>query len=79
MQVHVYGGSEPEYTNGRKDFILGPRLEEGTSFRGEGAVNFESSLGGNRCFFNIRFQFKEPLPLVVINDASLKLINFAKF
>ena len=29
MHVHVCGGSEPEYTNGRKDIILGPRLEEG--------------------------------------------------
>ena len=27
--VHLCCGSEPEYTNGRKDFILGPRLEEG--------------------------------------------------
>ena len=28
--VHcVCGGSEPEYTSDRKDFILGPRLEGG--------------------------------------------------
>ena len=26
--VPVCGGSEPKYTNGRKDFILGPRLGE---------------------------------------------------
>ena len=26
--VHLCGGSEPEYTSGRKNIILGPRLEE---------------------------------------------------
>ena len=36
----VCGGSEPEYTSGRKDFILGPRLGEGDNkllvlFKGE--------------------------------------------
>ena len=46
MHVHVCGGSEPEYTNGRKDFILGPRLER----RGGGQV-FRFLQGGNRKFF----------------------------
>ena len=66
--VHcVCGGSEPEYTSGRKDFILGPRLEGG----GETTASFQfSSRGeqktfiaacGNRCFFSIRFQFHGPL------------------
>ena len=32
IHVHcVCGGSEPEYTSDRKDFILGPRLEGGTT------------------------------------------------
>ena len=66
--VQVCGGSELEYTNGRKDFIFWPRLEkEGEENKfsvlfKEGTENFQSSLGGNRCFFNIRFQFQEPPP-----------------
>ena len=75
--VHVCGGSEPEYTNGRQDFIFGSRLEKGgtASFQfssrggGEETENFQSSSWGKRCF-NIRFQFQET-PLVVINDISL--------
>ena len=49
--------------------ILGPELEEGgrgtpkfsVSFKAE-KENFQSSLGGNICLFNIRFQFQEPPP-----------------
>ena len=41
--VHgVCGGSEPEYTSGQKDFILGPRLEG----EGEGKQQIFSSLQG---------------------------------
>ena len=36
--VRVCTGSEPEYTNGRKDFILEPMLEEG-----EGTTSFQFS------------------------------------
>ena len=65
--VHcVCGSSEPEYTSGRKNFILGPRLEGGgqqvfCSLQ-EGNRKFFKQLRGNRCFFNICFQFQEPPP-----------------
>ena len=36
-QVHVCSGSGPEYTNSRKDFILGPKLEDG------GTLSFQFS------------------------------------
>ena len=29
LTVHVCSDSGPRYTNGQRDFILGPRLEEG--------------------------------------------------
>ena len=76
MHVHcLCGGSEPEDTSGRKDFILGPRL-------GGGGRVFSSLQGGNRKFFKIFkifygkpmffrmcFQFQDPL--MVMNDTSL--------
>ena len=40
----ICGGSEPKYTSGQKDFILGPRLEEG-----EGEV-FSCFQGGQKNF-----------------------------
>ena len=56
----VCGGSESEYTSGWKDFILGPRLEGvdnkfQLSSRAEQKVL--KQLRGNKCFFNICFQF----------------------
>ena len=66
--AHVCCGSEPEYTNGRKDFVLGPRFEEGgggtTSFQfsSRGERKFLKQLRESRCFFNIRFEFQEPPP-----------------
>ena len=68
MHVHVCGGPEPENTNGRKDFIFGPRFEGGGggqqvfSYLQGGNRKFLKQLGGNRCFFNIPFHFQEPLP-----------------
>ena len=44
--AYVCGGSEPEYTNGRKDFILGPRLEEGGG--GAEATSFQFSSRGKQ-------------------------------
>ena len=69
MHVHcVCSGSEPEYTNSLKDFILGSRLEGGgrkqqvfSSLQG-GNRNFLSSLGGNRCFSTYVSNFRSPPP-----------------
>ena len=57
--VHVYGGYEPEYTNGRKNFILRPRLEVAeqhvfSSLQG-GRGEFLKQLSDK--FFHIRFKF----------------------
>ena len=54
IRMYICGGPEPEYTNIQKDFILGPRLEEGKSkflipFKG-GKENFLSGLGGTDVF-----------------------------
>ena len=74
--VDVCNGHEPEYTNGRKDFILERRLEEEgtTSFQFSSRVNrkFFKLLRGEQVFLNIRFQFQEPPPpRMVTNDTSL--------
>ena len=58
MHIHcVCGGSESEYASGWKDFILGPRLEEGDNkfsvFFTGGTENFLSSLGGTDVFQHI--------------------------
>ena len=41
----ICGGSEPEYTSDREDFILGPRLEGGG-----GTTSFQFSSGDGRKF-----------------------------
>ena len=61
--VYVCGGSESEYTSDRKNFILGPRLEEGNNrfsvlFKG-GGRKFFKQLMENICFFNICFHFQD--------------------
>ena len=65
--VHcVCGGSEPEYTSGRKNFILGPRLEGGGGdnkfavlFKG-GIENLYSSLWGTDVFSAYVSNFRGP-------------------
>ena len=66
--VHcVCGGSEPEYTSDRKDFILGPRLGGGGGvdsnflvlFKG-GTENFYSSLWGTVVFIAYFSNFRSP-------------------
>ena len=72
----VCGGSEPQYTSGREDFILGPTLDEREggqqlfSSLQRGNRKFLKQLRGDRCFFNIlrgeqmffniSFQFQDP-------------------
>ena len=53
--------SEPDYTNGRKDFTFGARLEEGglqvfSSLQG-GDRKFLKQVRGEQIFLNICFQF----------------------
>ena len=68
MHEHcVCSGSEPEYTSGQKDFILGGQV---SSFLQVEDRKFLKQLGGEQMFFNICFQLQEP-PLVVINDTFL--------
>ena len=80
MHVHcVCGGSESEYTSGRKDFILGPRLEGRqqvfSSFPRREQRIFKTAYW-EQMFFNICFQFQEPPPpLVVVNDTFLGTNN----
>ena len=82
--VHVCGGSEPEYTSGRKDFILGSRLEgrgggqkvfsslKGPSRGGGGGGKniLKAALRGTDVFSTYVANFKSPR-LVVINNTSL--------
>ena len=50
----VCGDSEPEYTNSRKYFILGPKLKEGTTsfqFSSRGNGEFLKQLRVKQMFF----------------------------
>ena len=73
MHVHcVCGGSEPVYTSGWKDFILGPGWRGGGGGEGGGDNKFSvlfkgnrkflKQLWANRCFFSICFQFQSVRP-----------------
>ena len=62
--AHVCGSSEPEYTNSWKDFIFGPRLEEGGGGGGEtrsfqfssrGEYKISKSVWGEQMFFQNTF------------------------
>ena len=52
MHVQECRGSEPGYTNGRKDFILGPRLKD---IGGGGTTSFQSSSRGEEKIFKAAF------------------------
>ena len=61
--VHVCSGSELDYTNGQKDFILGPRLEEEGQrvFSSlQGVTTFLNSLGWTDVFSTYESNFKPP-------------------
>ena len=58
--VHVCGGSEPECTDGRKNFILGHRLEKGGTtcfqfFSREEQKIFKAAWEGGQMFFQNMF------------------------